>query len=296
MAIELLHASDSIKHEYHHDLESLFYVLCYICCICAGSGGVLRKDFDIFQTNVGNWCGKNNQSVADIGRAKCEMVCTQAAFNRDVLPVIHDYFEPLKDCLRKLRTYAVPPDDSAVEEYIMARGLSGNDELPLRLQDMYDRKAQAHLHFAEYKKILREAFDSLPDHDPACETAASTQVEANASATTATHPTASPQIHPPQKDNILQAAEDVPPRLIDLAGPEPEENVDKSATAVSYGSENAIRGENKVAEASNTVVGSGRPVLGKRKMNTFQENEEVNNNEIPKTPMPSGRPRKRHAT
>ena len=295
MAIELLTALGWIKHEYYHDLESLFYVMCYICCICAGSGGVLRENFDILQTDINKWYAKKNQTDADIGRTKLETVGSTAYFNRSVLSAFHKHFEPLKSCLRKLRAYAIPPHVSAVDQYREDKGLSEDDDLPLRLQSMHKRDAPEY--FKEYKKILREAFDSLPDHDPACEDDASTLIEANALTANAPRPTPSPQIPRPQKSNISRVAEDVPLLLIDLVGPEPHENVDRGAPAVNDNPEFVADETNRVADPplpsddSSALFGSGSPSLGKRKRGTFEDDVKDNDNEFSNSPTPNARPR-----
>jgi hypothetical protein len=87
MAIELLTELNPVKHEFYHDLESLFYVMCYICCVCAGPNNTLREDLDVFETAVEAWFGKEDQTEQQIGEEKYKTVANSHDFAKMIFPV-----------------------------------------------------------------------------------------------------------------------------------------------------------------------------------------------------------------
>ncbi len=65
MAIDaLLHAGTKFSHDYHHDLESLFYVICWICTMYSGPNGKMRKESE-YKSSHRAFFGKN--AGAEIG-------------------------------------------------------------------------------------------------------------------------------------------------------------------------------------------------------------------------------------
>jgi hypothetical protein len=165
MAIELLTELKSVKHEFYHDLESLFYVICYICCICAGPNYTLRDDLKVFETAIAKWFGTKEQSESDIGKEKYETVSIPDDFEEMILHVFHPYFEPLKPYMLRLRDIAIPPHRGIVSFYRRSHNISKEDvkSLPLNLQPMNERGDEQ---LSEYREILQELFDSLPGDGP----------------------------------------------------------------------------------------------------------------------------------
>ena len=188
MPVELLMASSPVRHQYYHELESAFLDLCFVCCICAGPCGTLREDLSVFDTPVGKWFGKKNQSASDIGAAKYATMHSLQDFEERIIAFIHPYFKPLVGYLKDLRDLAVPPLRAAQEAYRRRDRLirrqnadldesdDDNDEwvngytkktseevdqnhtpepLPLWMQDMDKRDPKKF--FRMYKSILRDA-------------------------------------------------------------------------------------------------------------------------------------------
>ncbi|KAJ7628509.1 hypothetical protein FB45DRAFT_1059256 [Roridomyces roridus] len=72
MAIDvLIHGGKLPKHEPRHDLESMLYVLIWICLHYAGPGDVERHNFDITNSKIANWVQGDYQSC---GHAKYYVV------------------------------------------------------------------------------------------------------------------------------------------------------------------------------------------------------------------------------
>ncbi|KAK7042435.1 hypothetical protein R3P38DRAFT_2890462 [Favolaschia claudopus] len=103
MAMEVLMlGKDLPKHEPRHDLESLFYVLFWICIHYAGPGGVERQNFDIHESILRTWV--NGDSYDAIGQSKGFALTGNPRFwTGRVLPCLAPYFEPLKPCLTEWR-------------------------------------------------------------------------------------------------------------------------------------------------------------------------------------------------
>ncbi|CAG8504708.1 391_t:CDS:2 [Rhizophagus irregularis] len=76
MAIEIL--KHNAEHTFQHDLESFFYVLCWICCEYEGSRGKLRAS-DCGRKNLMKWV---EGSPETIGTIKSGMILD---FERDIL-------------------------------------------------------------------------------------------------------------------------------------------------------------------------------------------------------------------
>jgi serine/threonine protein kinase len=100
MAIELLRELKSVKHEFYHDLESLSYVICYICCIYAGPNYTLQDDLNVLETAIAKWFGTKEQSESQIGREKYETVSNSEDFEDMILPIFYTYFAALKPYMK----------------------------------------------------------------------------------------------------------------------------------------------------------------------------------------------------
>jgi hypothetical protein len=158
MAVQLLTGVGSVKHEFYHDLESLFYVMCYICCICAGPNNTLREDLDVFETAIGKWFGKEGRTEQQIGAEKYETVTSFDHFAEHILPAFHSYFEPLMPYMSDLRDIAIPPDRAS--RSILKRYFK---TLPFPLHTMEERGDKQ---LVEYRKVLQRMFDSLSEDGP----------------------------------------------------------------------------------------------------------------------------------
>jgi hypothetical protein len=104
MAWEILMDGPQVAHRPHHDLESLFYVLIWICVNYIGPRGKKRADWDIFKKAepLGRWVDpyKDFKEVAEI---KFGQFGPDMAFERQILGLFSDYFHELRPCCTDLR-------------------------------------------------------------------------------------------------------------------------------------------------------------------------------------------------
>ncbi|TDL29097.1 hypothetical protein BD410DRAFT_3664 [Rickenella mellea] len=105
------------RHDHHpgHDLESLFYVLCWICVTRAGPNQ--PREFDFGKSRLSKWCGKAGDTFEDVADAKQFACGTTNMFKRSVLAEMHPYFDDLRDCLTRLRDLIFTndfPDDTPI--------------------------------------------------------------------------------------------------------------------------------------------------------------------------------------
>jgi hypothetical protein len=199
-------------HGFYHDLESLFYVMCYICCVCAGPNYTLRKDINIFHTAIAKWFGKENHTEKEIGEAKYRTVTPRANFQRYILSVFHPYFNPLKPYFLRLSALAVPPEERDIQMYwdYSNGGIEDYNALPFNLQPMQMR---ARKQITEYRAILKQAFDILPDKDPEPGDVTGSSTQGSSPQTNADE-----SIRSPMKRTLPPPSEvsDTPLRLMDL--------------------------------------------------------------------------------
>lgn len=129
MAIDILLWGQTCLHESKHDLESVFYVLIWLCVIYDGPNDSERKGFSVHHTELRNWLEGDN--AKSIGRQKYTMMMNPNSFKLELLPLFSPYFDDLKPCVSALR-----------EAIILS-------VTPITHDAMID--------------ILREAYDSLPE-------------------------------------------------------------------------------------------------------------------------------------
>ncbi|KAI6013721.1 hypothetical protein BKA83DRAFT_4035192, partial [Pisolithus microcarpus] len=101
MAIDLLQEYNSLSkdfmHTFSHDLESLIYVLIWICVLYQAPNKI-RCDWTIEQTCLKQWALA--KTTADI-QALCDQKVSQLSM-RSVLSDFTPYFEPLKPAITRL--------------------------------------------------------------------------------------------------------------------------------------------------------------------------------------------------
>jgi hypothetical protein len=102
MAIEILVDGEKLPtHEPRHDLESLLYVLIWVCIHYAGPRDVERQNFSIHESPLRHWV--NGGSYSTIGRVKDSAMRNKKYWEQDVLDTFTPYFEPLKPCASSWR-------------------------------------------------------------------------------------------------------------------------------------------------------------------------------------------------
>lgn len=112
MAIDVLQGDTSKPHGYYHDLESLFYVLIWICITQKEPNGLARteSEFNFKKSPLWDWYNLNDNddetepSLMQIGSAKLGQMGLEWAFTRRIISSLPDYFKPLSKLLLALRS------------------------------------------------------------------------------------------------------------------------------------------------------------------------------------------------
>ncbi|KAH8113163.1 hypothetical protein DFH11DRAFT_1603346 [Phellopilus nigrolimitatus] len=90
--------ASSETHDYYHDLESLFYVLCWICTAKTGPHNARRAGF--CETGIGsNWHQRGVGHSLAYKRATME---DSIVFGSTVLSQFSSYFDPIRSCIKAL--------------------------------------------------------------------------------------------------------------------------------------------------------------------------------------------------
>lgn len=112
MAIEMLveQTDNKVPHAYYHDLESVFYSLCWVCTSQEGPNGASRCGcFDFSKAEVSKWngVGMDNPTLEDIQDRKASTALNKTKFAIRVLADFAPYFAPIKPCITALRKIMV---------------------------------------------------------------------------------------------------------------------------------------------------------------------------------------------
>ncbi|TDL29062.1 hypothetical protein BD410DRAFT_892437 [Rickenella mellea] len=100
MAIAILRGLQN--HEPRHDLESLFYVLCWMGITRAGPNRP-RPNFDLSKSELASWCGMAGETFKSVANAKQAVCSSEDMFKISILAEMHPYFHDLRDCLSRLQ-------------------------------------------------------------------------------------------------------------------------------------------------------------------------------------------------
>ncbi len=165
MAMDLLTASDgdTMSHGFYHDLESLFYVLCWICTTQGGPSNAVRW-FDYAGSEICRWNGgegDNPDSMRFVGETKYAVMTKEDSFKAKLTNTFDAYFKPIVPCILSLRRLLFSGMSSNVE---LVQALLDNNPsdkslellLPLRLQD-------PETIFRSFVEILEQGVEALPD-------------------------------------------------------------------------------------------------------------------------------------
>jgi hypothetical protein len=109
MAIGLLSSEGPIIHQPRHDLESLFFVLIYLCTNIQ-CPGLLRNvdELDQFKSlPMSSWFDPK----ATFMRLALDKLGAMSAFDQRILPYFSSYFDELKPCIRSLYNAIFPSLD-----------------------------------------------------------------------------------------------------------------------------------------------------------------------------------------
>jgi len=120
MAIELLVKKSKIRHGAYHDLESLFFVLMYICTNLSGPGAIRTpEELQVHSSIPLSVWFKASSSLREVGIAKSGALCD---IETNILNSFVPYFEDLKPCIVKLfhviYSYPITPTPVSHDEVI----------------------------------------------------------------------------------------------------------------------------------------------------------------------------------
>ncbi|TFY77517.1 hypothetical protein EWM64_g6495 [Hericium alpestre] len=136
MAIDILTAKQSVEHKAYHDLESFFYVLCWICTVMAGPG--LPRRFELEESELRQWFQYIKFNT--VGLHKDNSLRDDASFNA-LLSEFHPYFDAIRPCARQLR------------DLFLSQTIKKN---PASSAPVYDSVLD----------VLRHTRDALPEEEP----------------------------------------------------------------------------------------------------------------------------------
>ena len=114
MAIDLLENFPDSPHSYLHDLESVFYVMCWVCTLYSGPCSKIRQFSNsvlpYVKTAVANWNGDTvgSENLDTIFQLK--MVNVSILSFQRTLSDFASYFDALKDCMWSLRDLLFAPE------------------------------------------------------------------------------------------------------------------------------------------------------------------------------------------
>lgn len=174
MAIEVLEPEENFVHAYYHDLESLFYVLCWICSVQGGPANT-RRNFDYMESEIRRWTAFDDSetSLCSAMYAKMAIMPSKKRFEREVSKRFDDYFKPIIPCIEKLRNLlfsCIRRDDGEsilVKQQLLTSALNATprneefvhilmEELPVRVRDP-DTVCQS------FVDIVEEGIKNLPE-------------------------------------------------------------------------------------------------------------------------------------
>jgi hypothetical protein len=151
MSIELLMSGSNVEHSAKHDLESVFYVLLYICTMYAGPGKLrINPGLEDATHPFGNWLDKTDIDWHAIAALKSSSFNDPVHTKNVVFKHVHPYFSPLVPMLNSLcdTVYTSFKVDGPNGPEVVQRGTT--------------RPCGTH---AAVLDVLKAAFDELPDRD-----------------------------------------------------------------------------------------------------------------------------------
>ncbi|KAH8102336.1 hypothetical protein DFH11DRAFT_1735668 [Phellopilus nigrolimitatus] len=134
------------KHCYYHDLESLLYVLVWVCTTQGGPHDAPRAAADCAfnDTGIAAWCGLSpaavnpldREAMKSVGQRKISMMTVENEYETEIISRVHHYFKPLFPLMREWRGILYP---SKPHPHVLAM-LGGIIPEPVRLPR--DREAE----------------------------------------------------------------------------------------------------------------------------------------------------------
>lgn len=104
---EVLHNLNGEAHSYYHDIESILYVLCWLCTLHCGPRRS-KRDIDFKTLHVALWNDTSEMTLEFIAALKARIVSNSALFEVKILDEVDDYFIPLLGFLEEIRDNLFP--------------------------------------------------------------------------------------------------------------------------------------------------------------------------------------------
>lgn len=110
MAVEVLSRNVVFSHSYWHDVESVLYVLCWVCTLYCGPNNSKRcfADHPFSECEIALWNGGPNETMKSIGGQKLAVVIYAVPFFHIIVRDCHEYFKPLFGLLEDFRDILFP--------------------------------------------------------------------------------------------------------------------------------------------------------------------------------------------
>jgi hypothetical protein len=152
-------------HRYYHDLESLFYVICYIFTTSAGPECMFREDLTsiIEKLVIGHWSGFVNGRKEYMGSWKVSHCYSERLFER-VIDEFTEYFkeDALKKCMRDLRELIFLKAQSLRTVPYKVLDLRDEDG-KIDIKCLNEERREPKEYFRAFKRILQGAYDNLEE-------------------------------------------------------------------------------------------------------------------------------------
>ncbi|THH04002.1 hypothetical protein EW145_g5837 [Phellinidium pouzarii] len=112
MALQMMVSENynNVPHAYYHDLESVLYVLCWLCTAQEGPNSTPRsRDFRFEESEIARWAGIgiDDPNLDGIRRAKTTIMKDDIEFGAVILDNFAPYFQPLRECVESMRELLV---------------------------------------------------------------------------------------------------------------------------------------------------------------------------------------------
>ncbi|KLO05288.1 hypothetical protein SCHPADRAFT_1002990 [Schizopora paradoxa] len=174
MAIEVLRATNfNLKHAYYHDLESLIYVLCWVCTVSAGPG-IPRPSKEYPDSIVRKW---NEEEPTEAGMqtvalSKEGYTNSDETFEKAILKGFHEYFKPIFKCLLGLRRCLFPTrqSDSTLLKFIIGSYKELKNDIvknavtdESQLQELKMRRLRLPLGVRDTDDVFQDLYDVIDE-------------------------------------------------------------------------------------------------------------------------------------
>lgn len=173
MAIEVLEPEENFVHAYHHDLESLFYVLCWICSIQGGPANT-RRVFDYMESEIRRWTtfDDSKTNMRTVRDSKKAIMPYKKEFEMKITKKFDGYFTPIIPCIENLRNLlfsGIQTDDEKilVKQRMLTSALNAipRDEASIRflMEELPVRARDPDVVCQSFVDIVEEGIKHLPE-------------------------------------------------------------------------------------------------------------------------------------